>query len=361
MSIPLSRRKLRSVCGFTLVEMLVVVFILCVIIALLLPNVRMGREAARRMSCSNNMKNVCLAMHNYADANGHFPSAMGGTGVGETPNDGNANRLSGMVAILPYIEQDKLWQQIANPSEFNGVAYPAMGPAPWVKEYTPWQEQFISTMRCPSNPRFKSEFARTNYAFCIGDLARDIHQTQTLRGAFAPGMISSFADLKDGGTHTIAIGEIGNTDGRAVAGQFASGQSSNILDNPSLCLKVLSARKKTDYDSKVTLGALGRGGRWADGAACYSLVNTILPPNSPSCAIGTEEATDGIYSVGSYHTGGALVAMMDGSVRFIDEDIDAGDPTRPTPTSAQIEKGSFASPYGVWGALGTIAGEDKVD
>ena len=85
-------------------------------------------------------------------------------------------------------------------------------------------------------------------------------------------------------------------------------------------------------------------------------MNTILPPNSTSCAVGGSEAVDGVYSVGSFHSGGAMVAMADGSIHFINEDIDAGDPTRSTPMPEQFENGPFPSPYGVWGALGTAIG-----
>jgi prepilin-type N-terminal cleavage/methylation domain-containing protein len=344
-----------NVRGFTLIELLVVLFIIGVMIALLLPNVRVAREAARRMSCSNNAKNLALAIHNYHEAHGQFPSAMGGTG-GDDELSGNQNRLSGFVGLLPYIEQGTLWSKISAPSEFNGQAYPTMGPAPWVSEYEPWT-MHSPVMRCPSAGAEKTGLGRTNYTFCIGDVAQQIHEPATLRGMFACRMTSSFQDIADGTAQTIMLCEIGAKHERKIVGQFAVQQPAGLLQDPSLCLSTLDTGK-TSYAKSVPVNQHGRGARWADGAAGYSLVNTILPPNSPSCAVGGTEAVDGIYSAGSEHGGGAIVAKGDGSVTFINEDVDAGDPHQPPPTPAQIAKGPFPSPYGVWGAMGTAAGEE---
>ena len=355
-----ARRRLRTAAlplGFTILEMLVVVAIIGLLLALLLPNVRFAREAARRMSCSNNLKQIGIALHNYHDSYGHFPTAMGGTGIGETPADGNANRLGGFVALLPFLEQQALWEQISTASEFNGVMYPAMGPAPWIAAYTPWQNE-IPTLRCPSSESKPTDFGLTNYAFCVGDAVREIHQATQLRGTFACGMTSSFEDITDGTSNTIAMAEIGTPADRTVIGQFATGQPSNILSNPSLCLDVRDRSRPKLYRKDVPLSEPGRGGRWADGAAGFSLFNTVLPPNSPSCAVGGMHAVDGLYSTGSLHPGGVQIVLADGAVRFISETIDAGDPSHPPLTSQQLAAGPIASPYGVWGALGTLAGQE---
>lgn len=342
--------------GFTLVELLVVLFIIGVIIALLLPAVRSSREAARRMQCSNNMKHLGLALQNYHDSHGHFPMAMGGTGKGETDLLGNADRLSGLVALLPYLEQSVLMQRITEPSESDGVSYPAMGPAPWIAGYAPWQQQ-LPVLLCPSSGRIKSEIGRTNYTFCVGDMTQDLHHPQTLRGAYGCLMLSRYEDITDGSSHTIAMGEIGSRMERQVVGEFAIEQPANMLRRPALCLNTLASPCKAFYDDGVPLSEVGRGGRWADGAAGFSLFSTILPPNSPSCAVAGAEAVDGIYSVGSAHEGGANVVMVDGSISFVAADIDAGDPESPPPTPKQVAQGKVASPYGVWGAMGTAAGE----
>ena len=341
--------------GFTIVELLVVIAIIGVLVSLLLPAMRFSGDAARRMQCSNNLKQTGLALHNYHDTHGHFPAAMGGTGRGATPAHGNANRLSGLVAVLPFLEQQPLWDQISAPIELDGVLYPAMGPAPWVAEYAPWQRE-LATFRCPSADAKRVDFGQTNYAFCVGDATQQIHRPTRLRGAFACRMTSSFDDFTDGTSNTIAMGETGTVSGLSVIGRVAAEQPASILTNPSLCLG-LADRSGDSYDKAVSLREPGRGGRWADGAAEFSLFNTVLPPNSPGCAVGGTRAADGLYSAGSTHPGGSQVVLADGSIRFIAEVIDAGDPTHP-PVTQQANAGSIASPYGVWGALGTLAGEE---
>lgn len=98
--------------AFTIVELLVVVAIIGVLVGLLLPATRTSREAARRMSCSNQMKQLGIAIHNYHSAYNRQPPAMGGTGRGPNAMSGNDNRLSGLVATLPFLEQQELWEQI---------------------------------------------------------------------------------------------------------------------------------------------------------------------------------------------------------------------------------------------------------
>ena len=343
--------------GFTLVELLVVVAVIGVLIALLLPAVRVSREASRRMGCANNLKQLGLALHNYHETYKHLPAAMGGTGVGATPRQGNSDRLCGLVALLPFIECSALWDTISNPMQANGVLYPAMGPAPWVAEYPPWKQE-LSYLQCPSDNSERTTFGKTNYAFCVGDVTQKIHQPTHLRGAFACGMISRLEDITDGTSNTIAMGEIGTPTALNVVGQFAINQGPGLLINPSICQKLRASPNV--YDKRVSLSDSGRGSRWADGAGGFGLITTVLPPNSASCAVGGTEAVDGIYSAGSYHPGGALVVMADASTQFVAQSIDAGDASQPPVSPQQLGEGPIASPYGVWGAIGTGAGgEDK--
>ncbi|MEP0346952.1 DUF1559 domain-containing protein, partial [Rhodopirellula bahusiensis] len=176
--------------AFTLVELLVVIAIIGVLVGLLLPAVQAAREAARRMSCSNNFKQLGLAIHNYHSAFNQLPPHGGGTGPGlETPSDwwrgtNTANRksLSVMVALTPYFEQQGLWEQISNRSyeTVTGAAppaplgfWPAMGPSPKAYStdpgYIPWQTE-IAMLRCPSDPgQGLPGRGRTNYGPCLGD------------------------------------------------------------------------------------------------------------------------------------------------------------------------------------------------
>ena len=348
--------------GFTLLELLAVMTIIAILFALLLPATRSSREAARRMSCGNNLKQVGLALHNYHAAYQQLPAAMGGTGFGSTLLTGNANRLSGLVALLPFVERAErqpLWEQIATPMELNGVVYPAMGPTPWTSGYTPWKTQ-IDTLLCPSSVGDDTGFGTTNYTFCIGDMAREIHEPTVKRGMFACRTTTCFKDVVDGLANTVAMCEIGAAQNSAVYGQFATLQPLTILDNPSLIRDLCDPKRPRFYLSNLKLGNPGRGGRWADGAAGYSLVNTILPPNSPSCSINGTECVDGLYSAGSPHQGGCHVLMADGVVKFITDSIDAGNQSQPTLTVEEMEKSEVPSPFGLWGAMGTAFSKEDV-
>jgi prepilin-type N-terminal cleavage/methylation domain-containing protein len=173
--------------GFTLVELLVVIAIIGVLVGLLLPAVQAAREAARRMSCSNNFKQIGLGIHNYHSAYKQLPTHGTGTQPGtpapwfRSSNEGNRYRLSMLVPILPFIEQQAIWEQISNPNaertDGNTSAavgtpanpWPPMGPTPEVIQYIPWTTE-VPTYRCPSDPGFGlPALGRTNYAACLGD------------------------------------------------------------------------------------------------------------------------------------------------------------------------------------------------
>ncbi len=180
--------------GFTLVELLVVIAIIGVLVGLLLPAVQAAREAARRMSCSNNFKQIGLALHNYHSAYKQLPmhgagtdSPDGGAAPQGTANhtrdwwtsygDANAWRLSALVGMTPFFEQQALWEHISNPSTIDATSpntpfatpWPPMGPTPQLNRYLPWVTD-IPTLRCPSDPGVGlPALGRTNYAACLGD------------------------------------------------------------------------------------------------------------------------------------------------------------------------------------------------
>ncbi|TWU37023.1 DUF1559 domain-containing protein [Novipirellula artificiosorum] len=152
--------------AFTLVELLVVIAIIGVLVGLLLPAVQAAREAARRMSCSNNFKQIGLAIHNYHSAFSAMP--MHGTGgTNETEDNWNTadnhvlapaapvgysrHMLSYLVGILPFMEQQALWEVISNPSvDAENEAWPPSGPAPYAIRYAPWASD-VPAYRCPSD------------------------------------------------------------------------------------------------------------------------------------------------------------------------------------------------------------------
>ena len=340
-----SRVRLDARAGFTFVELCVVILCIAVLVGLLLPMTRSSREASRRMQCQNNIKQLGLALHNYEAAHRYFPAAVGGTGVGATDYDGNANRLSGFVALLPYLEQNELFEQISKPMDSGKVkSYPAMGPAPWVLEYEPWQKS-LPVLLCPSYEAFDNQSGSRQYAFCIGDVTNDLHSPKSQRGPFMAGQNTTLDSIVDK-SNTIALAEIGRYLNIAVS------QPTSILRSPTECWNAFAEPKAgSEYQGHVERSEFARGKLWADGAAGHGLFQTILPPNAPSCSVG-DEHSDGLFSAGGYHSGGINVAMVDGSVQFVSENIDTGDLSAGPPILTSAEAAQPLSPYGVWGAMG---------
>ena len=152
---PPTRRR-----AFTLVELLVVIAIIGVLVGLLLPAVQAAREAARRMSCGNNIRQIGLAMHNYHDTYKKLPMQNGGTRDVVAGIPDNKLELSFLVPLTPFVEQQPLWEQISNPNQVSGgtIIYPPMGPEPRFTlashsagRYEPWMTE-VGTFRCPSDP-----------------------------------------------------------------------------------------------------------------------------------------------------------------------------------------------------------------
>ncbi|MCC9654492.1 DUF1559 domain-containing protein [Rhodopirellula halodulae] len=363
--------------AFTILELLVVVTIAAILFGLLMPAVRTSSGAARRMGCSNNFKHLGLAMHNYHSSYNQLPAMQGGTGPQGNEMESNLRRLSGLVALLPFLEQAELWENITEASTIEGEFYPSMGPAPWVKSYSPWRTQ-VPSFQCPASPATAEPFGLTSYAFCVGDqvdrLNDDHESTRTVRGVFAGRFTTKFRDIKDGLSNTIAMAEIGNDLGdRYAIGQTLLGQSIDMFESPESCRVATDPDRPGFYSQESTLASVGRGGRWADGAAAISAVATILPPNSASCSVGLRLTDDAILSVGSFHQHGAHFLMCDGAVRFVTDTIDHEEGLPPVirvaedesslSESTQLESDAWlpVSPYGLWGALGTARSGEAED
>lgn len=305
--------------------------------------------------CHSNIRQVALAATNYQSAHGVFPSC---TGMAEMNGLGSSTHVSLVVQVLPFLDDAKRYTEITSNSRYGGNAYSAFPPL-YAKGYEPWERE-VPILVCSSTPEFDSGYANTQYGFCIGDRARNIADPTILRGTFAGSKRVSFEDVGDGSSNTMMIAEIGARSDRTRENRWAINRGDSILDDPSECHRIVSQTKEWNWRKGVQLSSVSRGAHWADGRAGVALFNTILPPNSPSVAVGRDANSDGIYSASSPHSGGVNVARMDGSVAFIDEDIDAGDSSSPTPTEDEMKSG-VASPYGVWGALGTINGGEVVD
>lgn len=344
----------RSQKGFTLIELLVVIAIIAILIALLLPAVQQAREAARRTQCKNNLKQFGLALHNYADVFGVFPPFAGGSGA---PAGGThmRSRLSGFVALLPYIESANLGTSI-------GAVTTSI--PPWIAD--PIWTTPMPMMQCPSDPGgippVGALRGKRNYFFCAGDgnAGNGNNTTSTTpivvptRGMFGALVCYGFKDNTDGTSNTIAIAE--GAAPVAVNG-FGAVAATLSITNPAACRALYNSSLK-----QYTAGGWGadttRGYRWGDGAGYFSACTTNTPPNTASCFdTGTgNHWFSGMWNVSSVHTGGAQVVLVDGSCRFISENINAGNQAATLPAG----NSSGVSPYGVWGALGTRAGGETI-
>ncbi len=384
--------------GFTLVELLVVIAIIGVLVGLLLPAVQAAREAARRMSCGNNFKQIGLAMHNYHAAFNKLPKGSGGTGDDSSSKETtNRLRTSALVPILPFMEQNALWEQFANPWSDGGTPpniVPPMGFVPWNNDgaldddsitYIPYLTQ-VTTYRCPSDPVVHLGQAQTNYAVCYGDGLRHVganwkraypgvtQDDGSKRGVFVRDGLFGFRDILDGLSNTIMAGEIVVGDGGdgLIKGHFSQFGSSilpgNVLANPSLVKSgphIDPSRPQFFSDAVRANPALfdPRGRRWADGHFSMTGFTTTLSPNSPSYRNDTYNHFSGLMSAGSHHQGGAHILMSDGAVKFVTDSIDTGNSQASSPSSRGLfytPEGS-ASPYGLWGALGTRGNKEVID
>ncbi|MGV3483372.1 MAG: DUF1559 domain-containing protein [Planctomycetaceae bacterium] len=400
--------------GFTLVELLVVIAIIGVMVGLLLPAVQAAREAARRMSCSNNFKQIGLGIHNYHAAYDQLPT--NGTGskqiVGMTDATNQSNRLflSWLVGVLPFVEQQALWEQISSPStvvtagqtlpaSVNG-AWPAMGPCPWQTIYVPWVTT-VSTYRCPSDPSVSTgpgDLGRTNYAASVGDAIdrghnggvndygywgnfnnRDEDWSVTRgraaqRGFFWNRKKSQFRDVLDGLANTIAAGEVCTSAGQnEVRAEFVRNIAFTVVNEtiatPSLCksgahIDPLRPQFYAQTATVSTGSGQGKHSRWADSRPYYSAFHTILAPNNASCVYQNNDGNHSgvISTAGSRHQGGAHVLMGDGAVKFITDSIDTGNlDSNTVGRDAPALKPGTASPYGLWGALGTRSNKETID
>lgn len=334
--------------GFTLIELLVVIAIIAILIALLLPAVQQAREAARRSQCRNNLKQLGLALHNYHDVFGVFPYRVGG------PSARVSSLLNGHISMFPYIDQAPLFNQISQGLENPDLAVPPTSIAD--SNFLPFREQ-VPMLLCPSDTASMETIAVHNYSFSSGDSIEVPNGWAQTRGLFGGRFCYRMRDIRDGSSNTIAMAERARlpNDQNPSDRDVVAATRLNVagLDqNPSICLA--EAAGATLYPAGAAIRGLA-GTRGSSGLPARASFNTVLPPNSPSCKDGTSDGGWGIYSVSSRHTGGAHVLMADGAVRFVSENIDAGNPAAPDPTSI-----GGPSPYGVWGALGTRAGQETI-
>ena len=390
--------------GFTIMELLAVIAIIGVLAGLLLPAIQASRETVRRCSCASNLAQVGLAVVGYHSAYQQFPVPLSGTDGNVIAGQDNDRRLSVLVALLPFLSKTAMVDSIRDPHEKSlsddpsfspdqpffppGEHWVIGGPEPFCRHYSPW-ECDVTALRCPSDPGvgFPS-MGRTNYAVSLGDgivgsvtgpmtevngrwifdASRAKETEVSMRGLFMPRRVTRFDHVVDGLSSTIMLAEIAtglrDEDVRthpAVASQMPA--PNTLRDRPDrvtlhhwndesrpLFWKRSSLRGAVNQDSSAR-----RGYRWADGIPLFSGFNTILPPNGPIILSLDQVNSDGVMPPSSRHHGGIQACMADGAVRFITDSVDVGQSSAKTVYLGSYPESHPASPYGVWGAMGTRA------
>ncbi|MFO1064952.1 MAG: DUF1559 domain-containing protein [Pirellulales bacterium] len=300
--------------GFTLVELLVVIAIIGILVGLLLPAVQQAREAARRMQCSNNLKQLGLALHNYHDAHKRFPFASGGT----VPPSGSPG-YSAVSLLLPYMEQAPLWNQI-------DFRLPLTDPV-----NNNARLASVPGFLCPSdraNPQPQTGGA-INYMVNKGSL--HLWSDPTCNGVFIPGKSFRMADITDGTSNTAAFSERLLCDGNNGVVDLQADVFLGTGDpaNPDEAIQMCYATNASNLANQFPLFM---GAPWMNGQHTYMHVDT---PNRRSCGFYPTKAT---MPATSRHTGGVNMGLCDGSVNFVTQSVD-----RTT-----------------WRALGTRAGGEVV-
>ncbi|HEY1186987.1 MAG TPA: DUF1559 domain-containing protein [Gemmata sp.] len=291
--------------GFTLIELLVVIAIIAILIGLLLPAVQKVREAAARMQCSNNLKQIGLALHNYHSAQQKLP-----------PGTSSGSFTGPNVFLLSYLEQDNIAKQIPNPeTEYAFGAWNANKPKVFV---------------CPSETERgeSSVFGYGSYKFNSGSWAK----ISGWDGVFgmrsadegAPAQVAQvvkLTDITDGTSNTAAAAEAGN-----YPSSGANSKLGDCFEAGSVSATTLPAARAQFLGMNWQTASLaggswrGRGYPWGEGSMWRGLYNHLLPPNSPCWRPGAYGLM--VAPIGSRHSGGANAVMADGSVRFVRDGVD---------------------------------------
>ena len=349
--------------GFTLIELLVVIAIIAVLIALLLPAVQSAREAARRAQCTNNLKQIGLALHNYHSAVGSFP-------VGSVPGPAGGSYGMGPIGwatwgplalMLPFMEQTPLYNSC-------NFSWGICGQLGYWSNLTQ-QETKLAVFMCPSdglvgqgsgsNNSYLGSIGVTTDWYCGGSAACNNSNNPAVAlapstGIFARTQTYGIQHVTDGTSNTIAYTEMLCPDDSSASGfsigvpvgpshstrwrdaiqQFGGSGAMYTQLNATTNVTALTADINlcnADYTQGINLGGRGTYGRlWAFCDLGAGTINTILTPSNPQvlwadCRLDAHvynfEFDSGYHQAASNHPGGVNVAFADGSVRFVKSSI----------------------------------------
>ncbi|QDU36699.1 Type II secretion system protein G precursor [Maioricimonas rarisocia] len=339
MRVELSRRRQA---GFTLIELLVAIAIIGILIALLVPAVQSAREAARRMQCTNNLKQIGIALHNYHDAHNTLPFGCGPDDDGGVSSVGSldARRYSAHSQLLPYLDQAPVYNLI----DFDVATFAPFVNAgmdePQINETgatTAINGQAAATslgvFLCPSDPDYiEILWGHNNYRACNGNSwsGRDGN------GMFGQVSSVSFGNVRDGLSMTAMFSE--RCKGRwndAIHDHLA-----DLYDIRGVWTEDTfrdECASLTPQTAQAYTHEIDSGQNWLEGNMNWTRYNHLLPPNHLSCKNGI--TWDGVaMAATSRHPAGVNLLLGDGAVRFVSDQID-----RQT-----------------WHDLGTIAGGETI-
>ena len=314
MSVVPSRRRSA---GFTLIELLVVIAIIAILIALLVPAVQKVRDAAARMQCQNNLKQLALALHARHDTYKSFPKGLvwNGGGMYASPRSG------WNYSLFPFIEQDAVYKLLP-PSAGQQQWYPWGSPE--ATSPTGPTRVVIQTWLCPSDdgPTTMTQpwgvFQLGNYHAVFGglNLGGAMAGASNQRGAFGVNFGARFADFLDGTSNTMVMAEY-------LRGRGASNDQRGLLwgDQPGYGHVYTQLSPNSTSPDFIYTG-------WCDNQ-----------PNAGLPCVSGDSGPNNTAAARSRHTGGVNVALGDGSVRFVSQNVDL---------------------LTVWRPLGTIAGSEPI-